>query len=546
MLLLIDNYDSFTYNLFQYLSELGENVEVVRNDKVSIEDIERMSPERIVISPGPSTPLEAGISNDVIRHFGSRLPILGVCLGHQCIGYSYGGAFGQAKEIRHGKSSLIQHNSRGVFAGLPNPFPAIRYHSLVVLRDGLPDCLEVTAWTEDGSIMGLKHRWYPVEGIQFHPESFMTQVGKDLLKNFLRTRRTNMLKDAIGLLTTGQSLSIEQAEQVMAEIMSGTATPSQIAAFITALRIKGETADEIIGLAKTMRAKAFRVSTDELVVDTAGTGGDSSGTFNISTAAAIVAAATGLKIAKHGNRAASSQCGSADVLEALGVKIDLNAEQVQRCLQEIGIGFMFAPTFHPALKHAAATRREIGIRTVFNILGPLTNPAGARAQLMGVADESLLEKMALVLQHLGCHHALIVHGEDGLDEITISGNTRICELKDDYMNSYNISPEDFGLSLASRDSLKGGNAKENAALMRSVLSGQTGPQQDVVLMNAAAVLLAGDKIRTLRQGVAIAKEAINNGSALNKLEQLIKFSQSLSKENDAKPDNIKQSAGTGK
>jgi anthranilate synthase component 2 len=185
MLLLIDNYDSFTYNLFQYLSELGEEVVVVRNDKTTLEAIDRMEPRRIVISPGPSTPLRAGISNEVIRHFGSRLPILGVCLGHQCIGYSYGGLIGPAKEIMHGKSSLIYHNRQGVLAGLPNPFPAIRYHSLVVQRDGLPDCLEVVAWTDDDTIMGLRHRKYPVVGVQFHPESFMTEVGKDILRNFL-------------------------------------------------------------------------------------------------------------------------------------------------------------------------------------------------------------------------------------------------------------------------------------------------------------------------------------------------------------------------
>ena len=185
MLLLIDNYDSFTYNLFQYLSELGEKVVVVRNDKTTLEEIDKMKPQRIVISPGPSTPLRAGISNEVIKHFGSTLPILGVCLGHQCIGYSYGGSFGQAKEIMHGKSSQIYHNSQGVLAGLPNPFSAIRYHSLIVQREGLPDCLEITAWTDDDTIMGLRHRQYPVEGVQFHPESFMTQVGKDILRNFL-------------------------------------------------------------------------------------------------------------------------------------------------------------------------------------------------------------------------------------------------------------------------------------------------------------------------------------------------------------------------
>ncbi len=353
-----------------------------------------------------------------------------------------------------------------------------------------------------------------------------------------------MLKDAISMLVSGHSLSIEQAAQVMEEIMNGTATPSQIGAFATALRMKGETADEIIGLAKTMRTKAIHVNIDGPVVDTCGTGGDRSGTFNISTAAAIVAAAAGLKVAKHGNRAASSQCGSADVLEALGVRIDLNAEQVRRCLQELGIGFMFAQIFHPALKYAAATRREIGIRTVFNILGPLTNPAGASAQVIGVPDKSLLEKLALVLEHLGCRHALIVHGEDGIDEITITGKTFVCELKDSYISSYIISPEDFGLSEASLDNLKGGNAKENAELLRRVLGGKSGPQQDVVLMNAAAVFMAGDKIKTFQQGVAMAREVIDSRCALQKLEQLIEFSQRLGKENDAESDNIKQSAGT--
>jgi anthranilate synthase component 2 len=190
MLLLVDNYDSFTYNLFQYLSELGEEVMVVRNDKTTLDEIDKMKPQQIIISPGPSTPLRTGISNEVIKHFGVTLPILGVCLGHQCIGYSYGATIGQAKKIMHGKSSLIYHNSQGVLAGLPSPFPAIRYHSLVVQREGLPDCLEVTAWTDDGTIMGLRHRQYPIEGVQFHPESFMTQVGKDILRNFLHRTKS--------------------------------------------------------------------------------------------------------------------------------------------------------------------------------------------------------------------------------------------------------------------------------------------------------------------------------------------------------------------
>jgi anthranilate phosphoribosyltransferase len=336
-----------------------------------------------------------------------------------------------------------------------------------------------------------------------------------------------VIREAIQTLVSGQSLTMEEAASVMEEMMQGEATPAQIAAFITALRLKGETVDEIVGLAKTMRAKAMRVVTSEPVVDTCGTGGDGLSTFNISTVAAFIAAGAGLKVAKHGNRAMSSHCGSADVLEALGVRIELNAEQVQRCLQEVGIGFMFAPSFHPAMKYAAAPRREIGIRTVFNILGPLTNPADAKAQVLGVADESLVEKLALVLQGLGCQHVLVVHGEDGLDEVTITGKTKVCELQGGSLKNYVISPEDFGLPKANLDSLKGGTLEENATLLRGVLAGTPGPQRDVVLMNAAAVLLAGERVGTLQQGVALAGEVIDGGYATEKLEQLIQFSQGL-------------------
>ena len=336
-----------------------------------------------------------------------------------------------------------------------------------------------------------------------------------------------MIKGAIQALASGRSLTMEEAATVMEEIMRGEATPAQIAAFVTALRLKGETVDEIVGLAKTMRSKAIPVTVDEPVVDTCGTGGDGLQTFNISTVAAFIAAGAGLKVAKHGNRAMSSHCGSADVLEALGVKIDLNAEQVQRCLEEVGIGFMFAPAFHPAMKYAAAPRREIGIRTVFNILGPLTNPAGAKAQVLGVADGSLVEKLALVLQSLGCQRAIVVHGEDGLDEITLTGKTQVCELKDGRTKSYSISPEDFGLPRADLGSLRGGTADENATLLRNILAGAPGHQRDVVLMNAAAALVVGDGSPSLQQGVALAREVIDSGHALAKLEQLIEFSQSL-------------------
>jgi anthranilate phosphoribosyltransferase len=334
-----------------------------------------------------------------------------------------------------------------------------------------------------------------------------------------------MIKEAISMLVEGKSLSTDQTAQVMNEIMEGEVTPAQFGAFVTALRLKGETVEEIAGLVKTMRAKAIPVITKEPVIDVVGTGGDGKNTFNISTAAAFVVAGAGLKVAKHGNRAASSQCGAADVLEALGVKFELNAEQVQKCVEEVGIGFMFAPSFHPATKFAVGPRREIGIRNVFNILGPLTNPAFAKNYLLGVAETSLVEKLALVLQSLDCDHALVVHGEDGLDEITLTGKSRVCELKDGKIHTYTIDPEDFGLVRASLGDLKGGTADENAAMLRDIMAGAPGPRRDIVILNAAAALVAGNKAETIEEGIKMAIESVDKGQALDKLKRLVEFSQ---------------------
>ncbi len=336
-----------------------------------------------------------------------------------------------------------------------------------------------------------------------------------------------MIREAIDILVSGNSLTMEQAAEVMNEIMNGEATPAQFGSFVTALRLKGETVHEIAGMARAMREKAIPVATSGPVVDTCGTGGDASQTFNISTTASLVVAAAGLKVAKHGNRGISSGCGSADVLDALGVKIDLGPEGVEKCLDEVGIGFMFAPIFHPAMKYASPARREIGIRTVFNILGPLTNPAGAESQLLGVADGALTMKMAEVLSLLGCHHALVVHGEDGLDEITLGGQTTVCELKEFEITRYLIDPEEFGFRRVSMSSLRGGPPQESAAIIRRVLAGETGPHRDIVLLNAAAALVAGDGAENLKQGIQIAAQAIDSGKASEKLEKLIALSQRL-------------------
>jgi anthranilate phosphoribosyltransferase len=309
--------------------------------------------------------------------------------------------------------------------------------------------------------------------------------------------------------------------------MSGEATPAQFGAFVTALRMKGETVEEIAGLAKVMRDKASPVKVSGLLVDTCGTGGDAFGTFNISTTAAFIVAGAGLKVAKHGNRAMTSQCGSADVLEALGVKIDLGPEGVQQCLEKVGIGFMFAPVFHPAMKHAAVPRREIGIRSVFNILGPLTNPAGAQAQVIGCSDAVFAPKMAQVLQKLDCRHALVTHGDEGLDEISICGETKIWEIKGNSSTSYTVTPEQFGFKRADIYDIKGGTVEENAKILRNILRGATGPAREVVLLNTAAALVAGDLSTDMAAGVKLAGEVLDSGAALRKLNDFIQASQEM-------------------
>ena len=336
-----------------------------------------------------------------------------------------------------------------------------------------------------------------------------------------------MIREAIEKLIRGADLTQEEAAQVMEEIMTGEATPAQFGAFVIGLRLKGETVDEMTGFAAVMRDKSLKVDFSGPSVDTCGTGGDDLGTFNISTVAAFVVAGAGIVVAKHGNRAMTSKSGSADVLEKQGVKIDLGPEGVKRCMEEVGIGFMFAPRFHPAMKFAVQPRREIGVRTVFNILGPLTNPAGARAQVLGVPTDSVGEKMVQVLQRLGSERAIVVHAEDGLDEISLNSNTSIWDLKDRSIKHYTIGPDDLGLAPASLESLAGGSVEENADTMTEVLKGASGPRRDVVVANAAGGIVAGGKAADLREGVQLAQESIDSGRALEKLELLREVSQGL-------------------
>ncbi|MDP6618480.1 MAG: anthranilate phosphoribosyltransferase [Nitrospinota bacterium] len=335
-----------------------------------------------------------------------------------------------------------------------------------------------------------------------------------------------MIKEALTKVVAGNHLSAEEAEEVMTEIMSGLCTPAQIAAYMTALRMKGETADEITGSARTMRAKATKIETKhDLVVDTAGTGGDGAHTFNISTTAALVAAGAGAPMAKHGNRAVSSHCGSADVLGALGVDIEISPERVGACLDEVGFAFLFAPALHASMKYAVGPRRETGLRSIFNVMGPLTNPAGSQGQIIGVYDASLTELMANVLNNLGAYRALVVHGSDGLDEITLAGKTRVSEVREGKVRTFDLSPEDLGLSAHPIDACKVTALEDNVRTTLMVLNGRTGPARDIVLLNAAAAIYVGGITDSMKDAVAPAVESIDSGAALAKLEAVKEFSR---------------------
>jgi anthranilate phosphoribosyltransferase len=333
-----------------------------------------------------------------------------------------------------------------------------------------------------------------------------------------------MIKDAIAKLADRSSLTEQEAESVMLEIMEGAATPAQIAAYLMGLRLKGETVGEIAGSVRAMRAQAVRIAIgDPLVVDTCGTGGDGAHTFNISTVTALVLAGAGLTVAKHGNRSVSSKSGSADVLSALGVKIDLSPERVADCINEVGIGFLFAPLYHGAMKHCAAPRQEMGIRTMLNLLGPLTNPAGATIQGLGVYESRFTSLLGNVLMHLGSQHCFVVHGMDGLDEITLTAKTQISEAKGGILSNYLLDPAEFGLALVPAKQLAGGTPQENAMITRDILQGRKGPKRDIVCLNAAPALLAGRKVATLQEGLHLAGRAIDSGAAAEKLARLIAF-----------------------
>lgn len=536
MILLIDNYDSFSYNVYQLTASINQDIKVIRNDEMTVKEIEKLAPTHIILSPGPGKPSDAGICEDVIRHFAGKLPVLGICLGHQAICEVFGATVTYAKELMHGKQSVAELDNESVlFRGMEREITVARYHSLAAKASTMPSCLKVTARTSDGEVMAVEHTDYPIYGVQFHPESVLTPQGYQIMENFLKpgeirkpeTKKgeKKMIGEAIIKLTKKQDIGYEMSRDVMNEIMNGEATDVQKSAYLVALSMKGENIEEITGAAEAMRSHALPVEHGMEVLEIVGTGGDGSNSFNISTTAALIIASAGVPVAKHGNRAASSRSGAADCLEALGVNISLEPEDAARLLREAGICFLFAQKYHTAMKYVGPIRKELGIRTIFNILGPLANPAKATLQIMGVYDESMLEPMARVLSNLGVRKGMVVYGQEKLDEISICGPTSVCCFKDGQFRMDTITPKAVGLKRGAEGDLLGGTPQENAAITKAILEGkERGAKRDAAVINAAAALFVAGKAGSMKDAVKLAEEAIDSGRALAKLQQFVELS----------------------
>ncbi len=539
MYLLLDNYDSFTHNVYQYMAEsTREPIEVVRNDAITTEEIEAMGPRGIVISPGPGRPEDAGISVDVVRRFAGSIPILGICLGHQAVGAAFGASIVGAKRIVHGKTEKMALDGKGLFRAIPTGAEFTRYHSLVIDRGAVPEELEVSASSADGEIMGIRHKQYPVEGIQFHPESMASTMGKKLFKNFFSYRRDPFqVKDILLTVLSGNDLTRKEAEEFMEELTEGNLTPSQIAGFLVALNSKGTTPEEIAGCASVLRRKRVHLHSDRPVLDIVGTGGDGFGTFNISSMAAVAAASCGAVVAKHGNRAVSSLSGSADFYRALGIDIETTPPAAEQLLRETGFSFLFAPIYHGAMKHAAVPRRELGVKTIMNLLGPLVNPAGAEYQLIGVYDESLLKTVAEAAALLGIKGGMVVHGSDGLDELTVTGPTKAVifqhgggagpdgaktDGKKPRFREVTIRPEEYGIKKHPLYALLGGSAEENALKAKALLAGE-GEEAllDAVSLNAGAGLFVYGMAESVGEGYRTVRDAFLSGKVKRKLDEIV-------------------------
>lgn len=538
-LLIVDSYDSFTFNLVQMLGAIaGERPIVVKNDECGPKEIEARDPAGVILSPGPGHPRDAGRLLEILKGLDPRIPVLGVCLGHQAIVEAEGGKVVGAGAIVHGKTSEVRHEGGAIFDGVPSPFAAARYHSLCAERASFPKTLRETAHTADGIVMALEHRDRPTFGVQFHPESVATGAGRRILANFVGVcaRHKNVavpdgsfqqqgpggdsFAALLERLLAGGDLGRDEARSLGDRLLKGELTPAQVGGFTAALRAKGERPEEVAGLVLAFRDAMTRVRSKRAVIDVCGTGGDSRGTFNISTTAAFVVAGAGVAVAKHGNRAVSSRAGSADLIEALGIPLELEPDEAARALDENGFAFLFAPRYHAALKHVAPARKELGVRTVFNLLGPLMNPAGARRQLVGVFSDRARDLVARALKASGSERAMVVCAQDGTDELTTTAPCRASELLEDgRVLERTIDAAELGLARAKPEDLLGGDAAANAKILLEILSGAKGPKRDVVALNAAAALVVAGAVPDMKAGLVKAFESIDSGAAMKVLER---------------------------
>ncbi len=532
MILVIDNYDSFTFNVVQaFQVATKEEIRVVRNDEYKIEELAAMNPAYLVVSPGPGNPSQAGVSIEAIRYFAGKIPILGVCLGHQSIGEAFGAKIVGAKFIKHGIVEDIDLDGRGLFRTIGKTCKLTRYHSLVIDELTLSPDFEVTARAKDGDIMGIRHKTLPIEGIQFHPESIASENCQKLIQAFLKYRRENLNTAAyINQLIAKEDLTEEQAAMFMEYVTDGNMDPAVMAGILTAMASKGIATTEMIGCAKTLLLKKTEFPCQKKgLAEIVGTGGDGKGSFNISSLSAIIAASCGQPMAKHGNRAVSSKSGAADFFENLGINIMAEPAKTAQLVEKTGFGFLMAPVYHAAMRFAAPVRKALGVKTIFNVLGPLLNPAGAEYEVLGVYSKDLLKSYALAAKGLGAKRVMVVCSEDGYDEISPCAKTHAYFIDGNGKETaFVIDPAKFGITDADEEELMGGTGADNAKLGLEVLNGQGRKTiRYAVGLNTAAVLFITGKAKSLNDGYNMALEALDSGKALAKLNEIVETSKSL-------------------
>ena len=531
MILLIDNYDSFVFNVAQYLSELtDEEVRTVRNDALTLAEIRALQPSRIVLSPGPKHPKDSGICLEILKEI-TDIPILGICLGHQAFGLVHGATIARLETPLHGKTSEMEivDKEATLFKGLPPRFNVMRYHSLYVDKDTLPEELKITALSDDGVIMALQHRHKPIHSIQFHPESFFTEYGKHIVKNFIthtqkvessevdhtlqRARANEVFKAALKKLQENIPLANEDFKEICAVIHTKQYDIVQLGALLVLISEKSLYPESLTAFVRNILAYSTTFADESPMIDLCGTGGDGLKTINISTTVAFIVAAMGVKVAKHGNRSVTSQSGSSDVLGQLGIPLETSLLEQLTHLQKEHLAFFHAPFFHPLVGEVKEVRQRLGIRTVFNVLGPLLHPnTKLKYQLVGLYHEPVQHLYAETLQLLGRKHALVVRGNDGLDEITLCDETKIVEVKDGKILEYTIAPEMFGFKRAFHADIQGGTPEENAAILLRTLKGEEqSPKSDIVILNAMFALYTADFVKHPAEAKPLIEEAIRSG-----------------------------------